>query len=68
MHTDGDDNRLHGNRADGACLRQRLSFADVVKGMNAALKRVPQIDPPTLFIASAKIMRQTDLNRIHIDV
>ena len=58
MHADGDDNRLSRDCADGACLCQRLSFADVVKGVNAASKRVPQFDPPALSIAGASFLRQ----------
>jgi hypothetical protein len=58
MHADRDDNHIRDDRADRACLRQRLSFADVVKGVNAASKRVPQIDPPTLFFAGVNVLRQ----------
>jgi len=49
MHADRDDDCVRGEYADGACLCQRLSFTDVMKGMNAASKRVPQFNPPALF-------------------
>jgi hypothetical protein len=54
MHADRYDDRIRGEYADGACLCQRLSFTDVVKGMRAASKRVPQFNPPALFIHGAR--------------
>jgi hypothetical protein len=53
MHAHGDDDGIRRDCADGACLGQRLPFANVAKRVNAASKRVPQIDPPTLFFAGA---------------
>jgi len=54
MHADRYHDRIRGKYADGACLCQRLSFTDVVKGMNAASKRVPQFNPPALSIRDAR--------------
>jgi hypothetical protein len=53
MHADGDDDGVRRHCADGACLRQRLAFTDVVKRVNAASKRVSQFDTPALFVAGA---------------
>ena len=48
MHADRYHDRIRCINADGACLCQRFSFTDVMKGMNTASKRVPQFNPPTL--------------------
>jgi hypothetical protein len=55
MHADRYDDRIRGKYADGACLCQRLSFTGLVKGMDAASKRVPQFNPPALFIRGASV-------------
>jgi hypothetical protein len=54
MHANWDDEQVRTERADGACLRQRLSFTNVVKGMNAASKRVSQFVTPALSIVDVK--------------
>jgi len=62
MHADRDDDRIRGINADWACLCQRLSFTDVVEGMNAALKRVPQFNTPALSIPDAPFVRHLYAN------
>jgi hypothetical protein len=59
MHADRYHDRIRCINADGACLCQRLSFTDVMKGMNTASKRVPQFNPPTLSNTGVQIIHQT---------
>jgi hypothetical protein len=59
MHADGDDDGIRRNRADGACLCQRFPFANVVKGMNTASKRIPQYHTPALLFADATARHET---------
>ena len=54
MHANGDDQRVRTNRTDGARLRQRLSFTDVVEGMYAASKRISQFVTPALSLNGAR--------------
>ena len=59
MHADGDDDGIRRDRADGACLCQRFPFANVVKWMNTASKRIPQYHTPALLFADATARHET---------